>query len=247
MLFARAIPPGPAGSPESFYTGLDLGARAGPDRPYVISNFVSTADGKATADGRTASLGGEGDRAAFHLLRTQVDAVLAGTGTLRVERYGVITRNDRLGEIRRSEGRATEPLAVVISRSGRIPFEIPLFSDSRSRIVLYVPSGTEVPDCAADVTVHEIDAAGDPIAAALRSLRHDHGVSSLLFEGGPTMFNAMLSENLVDELFLTVAPTLVGGDELGITAGPSLGHALPLRLVWALEQDGHLFLRYARA
>jgi riboflavin-specific deaminase-like protein len=246
MLFNRAVPPGPAGSPESLYTGLDLGARAEADRPYVVSNFVSTADGKATADGRSASLGGEADRAAFHLLRTQVDAVLAGTGTLRVERYGVLTRDDRLSEIRRREDRAAQPLAVVISRSGRVPFDIPLFADPRSRIALYAPPATVVPGCAADVMVHEIRSDGDPLAEVLRSLHDEHDVRSLLFEGGPAMFNAMLAENLVDELFLTVAPTLVGGEELGITAGRSLPRALALRLVWALEQDGSLFLRYAR-
>jgi riboflavin biosynthesis pyrimidine reductase len=80
----------------------------------------------------------------------------------------------------------------------------------------------------------------------LRSLRQDHGVQSLLCEGGPVMFNAMLAEDLVDELFLTLAPTLVGGAELGITAGPALLRSVPLRLEWALELDGQLFLRYVR-
>jgi riboflavin biosynthesis pyrimidine reductase len=247
MLFNRAVPSGPAGSPASFYTGLELGARAKADRPYVVSNFVSTADGKATADGRTRSLGGEGDRAAFHLLRTQVDAVLAGTGTLRVERYGAMTRDQRLREIRLTEDRDAQPLAVVISRSGQIPFEIPLFADSGSRIALYAPSSTVVPDCAAEVIFHEIASSGGSLADVLGSLRSEHDVRSLLFEGGPAMFNAMLAESLVDELFLTLAPIVVGGHELGITAGGPLSHALPLRLVRVLEQDGHLFLRYARA
>jgi riboflavin biosynthesis pyrimidine reductase len=246
MLFKRVVPSGPVGTPESFYTGLDLGACAEAERPYVVSNFVSTADGKATADGRTRSLGGEGDRAAFHLLRTQVDAVLAGTGTLRVERYGAMTRDERLREIRVSEGKAAQPLAVVISRSGDIPFDIPLFADPESRVALYAPSSTMVPECAAEVIVHEIASAGEPIAEALASLRRDHDVRSLLFEGGPAMFNAMLDANLVDELFLTLAPILVGGGERGITAGAPLAGARPLRLVWALELDGHLFLRYAR-
>ncbi len=247
MLFQRAVPPGPAGSPESFYTGLDLGERAGADRPYVVCNFVSSADGKATAGGSTAKLGGEGDRAAFHLLRTQVDAVLAGTGTLRVERYGRLIRQERLIEIRRAEGRDAQPLAVVISRSGHIPFDIPLFSDSAARVALYTPSTTALPSCAAQITVHEIPAAGTALADMLRSLRHEHDVRSLLCEGGPVLFNAMLAENRVDELFLTLAPTLVGGDELSITAGGSLDRPLPLRLVWALEHDSHLFLRYGRA
>jgi riboflavin biosynthesis pyrimidine reductase len=247
MLFRQAIPPGADVSPEERYTGLRLGERAEDDRPYVVCNFVSSADGKATAGGRTAPLAGAGDKAAFHLLRTQVDAVLAGTGTLEIERYGVPVRDERLIEIRVAAGLPAQPLAVVISRSGRVPFEIPLFTDARSHIALYAPDGTVVPDCAADVTVHELDPTQSDLGGVLRSLRRDHDVRSLLCEGGPVLFNALLAEDLVDELFLTISPVLVGGDELGITAGAGLGRALALRLVWALEHDGNLLLRYARA
>ncbi len=246
MLFQRAVSPGPAVSPESLYTRLALGERAHSERPYVVCNFVSSADGKATAGGRTALLGGDGDRAAFHLLRTQVDAVLAGTGTLRVERYGVLVRDANLSEIRVTEGRAVQPLAVVVSRSGRIPFDIPLFADARSRIVIYTPTATVVPEGAADVTVHEIPPSQDELLDVLRSLREEHDVRSLLCEGGPTLFNSMLAQDLVDELFLTLAPALVGGDERGITTGTAVQGPLPLQLIWAVEQDSHLLLRYAR-
>jgi riboflavin biosynthesis pyrimidine reductase len=248
MLFTPAIPPGPPVSPDSRYTGLGLGVRATAQRPYVVCNFVSSADGKATAAGRTAMLGGEGDRAAFHLLRTQVDAVLAGTGTLRVERYGALVRDERLAQIRVSEGRSAQPLAVVISRGGEIPFDIPLFSDAGSRVAVYAPAGTVLPECEARVVMHEL-AVGHPeseLAGVLRSLRQDHEVLALLCEGGPVLFNALLAEDLVDELFLTLAPAIVGGGERGMTAGPALPDLLTLRLVWALEHDGHLLLRYAR-
>src|ERR1051325_499793 len=116
MDFRRAVPPGPAAPPETFYTGLALADRAGAQRPYVICNFVSSADGKATSAGRTAALGGEGDRAVFHLLRTRGDAVLAGTGTLAVERYGALVRQEAMAAIRIREGRPAQPLAVVVSR-----------------------------------------------------------------------------------------------------------------------------------
>lgn len=247
MEFQRAIPPGPPAAPEELYTGLGLEERAPADRPYVVCNFVASADGKATAEGRTALLGGDGDRAMFHLLRTQVEAILAGTGTLRVERYGALVRNEDMAAIRIREGRQPQPLAVVISRSGRVPYEIPLFSDARSRVALYAPAdapGGEPPgDLAADITRHP--APDGDLATVMRSLRRDHDVRSLLCEGGPALFNAMLAAGLVDELFLTLAPALVGGRELGITSGADLSGVVPLRLVWAYEREGHLFLRYA--
>jgi riboflavin biosynthesis pyrimidine reductase len=245
MLFRRAIPPGPAASPEAMYTSLDLGGRALPDRPYVVCNFVSSADGKGTVQGRTKLLGGDGDRATFHLLRSQVDAILAGIGTLDIERYGRLVRDERIAHIRVDEGRPAQPLAVVITRSGKVPFDIPLFAAEDSRVALYAPASTAVPSVAAEVTVHEI-AAGRGLAGVFRSLRQDHDIRSLLCEGGPALFNGMLQDDLVDELFLTLAPAIVGGDGFGITTGPQLEVPVALRLIWALERDSHLFLRYAR-
>jgi riboflavin biosynthesis pyrimidine reductase len=247
MEFQPAIPPGPPGPPEAFYTGLGLSDRAPAGRPYVVANFIASADGKATADGRTAPLGSPGDRAAFHLLRTEVDAVLAGTRTMFIENYGPLAKNPRLSELRERAGRPPQPLGVVISRSGTIPFEIPLFADAESHVVVYAPPGVEVPECAATVTLHELLSADGALAGAMSSLRTDHGVRSVLCEGGPNLFSALLIEDLIDELFLTLAPKLVGGDSMTITTGRPLDELGDLRLIHALEQDGTLFLRYACA
>jgi riboflavin biosynthesis pyrimidine reductase len=246
MRFRQAIPPGPWLLPEDAYAGLGLSERATGGRPYVVCNFVSSADGKATAAGRTAPLAGAGDKAAFHLLRTQVDAVLAGTGTLEIERYGAPIRDERLERVRLDEGRSGQPFAVIISRSGRIPSDLPMFADPRSRIIVYGPPGAAVPDALAQIIVHEGDPPPDNLAQVLVSLRRDHAVESLLCEGGPTLFGALLAEDLVDELFLTISPVLVGGEELGVTAGASLQSPLALTLVWVMEHDGNLLLRYGR-
>ncbi len=247
MEFQAAIPPGPAAPPEAFYTGLDLGARAPADRPYVVANFISSVDGKATADGRSAPLGGPGDRAAFHLLRTQVDAVAAGTRTMLVENYGPLAKAPRLSELREREGRSGQPLGVVITRSGTVPFDIPLFADPSSRVAVYGPADMDVPDTAAEVLRHEIGSDDDALAGAMRSLRADHDVRSLLCEGGPRLFSALLGADLIDELFLTFAPRLVGGDATGVTTGSPLAELRDLQLVSALEQAGTLFLRYRSA
>lgn len=246
MRLTQAIPAGLEVTPEDRYTGLDLSHLAGGDRPYVVCNFVSSLDGKATAAGRTRPLADEADRAVFHLLRTQVDALLAGTGTMRIERYGVPVRSERLSQIRLAEGRPPQPLCVVISRSGHVPFEVPLFADARSDVVLYAPAGLKPPRCEARLTHHEIPLGEDGLSQILRALRRDHDVRSLLCEGGPMLFNSLLRHNLVDELFLTLSPALVGGAELGITTGAPHDQLQAMRLVWALEYGGSLFLRYAR-
>jgi len=73
-----------------------LGDEPGPlpaERPYTFVNFVASLDGRATVSGRSAPLSDPGDRALFHVLREAVDAVMAGTGTLRVERYGRVIKS----------------------------------------------------------------------------------------------------------------------------------------------------------
>src|SRR5215210_6129515 len=91
-------------SPEELASGLKLGDRAPEGRPYLALNMVSSLDGKATLSGRTAGLSSELDRALFHHLRTQADAVMVGAGTLREERYGLMTKTEELRAKRRSEG-----------------------------------------------------------------------------------------------------------------------------------------------
>jgi riboflavin biosynthesis pyrimidine reductase len=80
------------------------------------------------------------------------------------------------------------------------------------------------------------------LTALLRSLREE-GVRALLCEGGPTLHGALQALGLVDELFLTIAPKLVGGEAPRIVEG-TLPETTELELAWLLEQDGELFARY---
>ncbi|MDQ3937007.1 MAG: dihydrofolate reductase family protein, partial [Actinomycetota bacterium] len=69
---------------------LRADARPPGDRPYLALNMVATADGRITIGGRSGPIGNEADRALFHELRAQADAVMVGAGTARNERYGRI-------------------------------------------------------------------------------------------------------------------------------------------------------------
>jgi riboflavin biosynthesis pyrimidine reductase len=80
------------------------------------------------------------------------------------------------------------------------------------------------------------------LTALLRSLREE-GVRTLLCEGGPTLHGALQVAGLVDELFLTIAPKLTGGEAPRIIEGV-LPETAELELVWLLEQDSELFARY---
>ena len=63
---------------------------------------------------------------------------------------------------------------------------------------------------------------------------------------GPTLFGALLRAGLVDELFLTLAPSLVGGASgPAVVSGPPPEGPVGVELAGALERDGTLFLRYS--
>jgi riboflavin-specific deaminase-like protein len=224
---------------------LALGDQALEDRPYVVVNFVSSVDGRAAFEGRSGALGDEADRELFLALREQVDAVMAGPGTLRTERYGRLVRDPHRRAAREAAGLRADPLAVVVSRSLHVPTEIPLFQDPESSIVVYTAAEADLPDCPADVHLVRLDPAEMTMTAALRHLRAEYGVRSLLCEGGPTVFGALVHERLADELFLTLSPKLAGGtDPLTILQGPPMPEPAELELVWLLEAGGALFLRY---
>jgi riboflavin biosynthesis pyrimidine reductase len=227
-------------------TALALADQAPPDRPYTVANFVASADGRATFAGRSGQLGDDGDRALFHALRAQVDAVIAGTVTLRIERYGRLVRDPDARTRRQQNGLSAEPLACVITRSGEVPVDIPLFDEPEAQIVIFSPTEVELGGRRAHVEVVRLDPGELTLVTAMRHLRTEHGVRSLLCEGGPTLFGALLHEHAVDELFLTLSPKLTGGGHgPTVSSGPELPEPAALRLVWALERTQSLYLRYA--
>ena len=145
------------------------------EHPHTIANFVSSADGRATLDSRSGGLGDDGDRAVFHGLRERVDAVLAGTRTLRIERYRRIISKPERRARRIARGLAPEPLACIVTRSGDVPFDIPLFAEPEARVVIFAPRALGTGGCAAHVEVIELDLAELTQTMALRRLRADFG------------------------------------------------------------------------
>ncbi|HEY6731263.1 MAG TPA: dihydrofolate reductase family protein [Solirubrobacterales bacterium] len=82
------------------------------------------------------------------------------------------------------------------------------------------------------------------LTGLLGSLREE-GVRAVMCEGGPTLHGSLQAEGLVDELFLTIAPKLSGGDAPRIIEG-AVPDVVGLDLAWLLEEGGELFARYRR-
>ena len=223
---------------------LDLGARAHDDRPYVITNFALTLDGHATISGRSGAIGSASDTAMLVALRTRVDAVMIGAGTMRAERYGRVVGDPAKREQRERDGLPQDPLMVIVSGRLELPWDAPLFTEGGGSVLIATASDDPVPETETGVDVLR---SGDDVAlpALLEHLRRERGVRSLLCEGGPRLHGQLLEAGLVDELFVTHAPKLAGGVGPGLVS--ELGEEIrEFELGWLLADPdtGELFARY---
>jgi riboflavin-specific deaminase-like protein len=221
---------------------LDLKPLALPDRPYLVLNFASTLDGRAAINGRSGPIGSATDSEMLQRLRTRVDAVMIGAGTMRAERYGRMVSDPDFRAYRERTGLAHDPLAVVVSNRLELPWDAGLFTDGGGRVVIFTASEEEPPETATPVTVVR-HPEGVELDRALEWLLVERGIKSVLCEGGPTLHGRLREGGLVDELFLTIAPKIAGGEGPRVLEG-ALADIDEVELAWLLEADGELFARY---
>ncbi len=182
-------------------------------RPYVIVNMVSSVDGSVTLKGKASGIGSETDRRAMRTLRSTADAVMIGAGTLRSERLSL-----GLDE----PGGESQPLAVIVTRSGNLPLDANLIlAEHQNLLVITTPDGPESVDGrlrerARVVRVAATASGGANLKETLGILKAEFAVDRLLVEGGPTLNHRLFSQNLADELFLTLTPKLLGGGQASV-------------------------------
>lgn len=177
-------------------------------RPRVLLNAAMSLDGKiATIAGDTRFSGPE-DLVRIHQIRAEVDAIMVGVNT--------VLKDDPL--LTNRSGRGKTPLRVIVDSLARTPVS--------SRVVKtqeLAPTLISVTSVAPPSRVESLRSAGVKVFTAgegpgvdlnslLERLRED-GVEKLLLEGGGNLNWSMLSQGLVDEISVAIAPTVVGGVE----------------------------------
>ena len=239
----RLIPEAGTTTVAEYASDLDFRDSAHEDRPWLLCNFAMTADGRAAIDGRSGPIAGPADLELLLALRSRVDAVMVGAGTIRAERYGRIITDPEVRSQREAEGLVPDPLAVVVSGSLNVPWDIPLFTEGEGRVVVFTSSDASAPQTKTEVSVVRHEGRVD-LPKVLRYLHDEEEVASLLSEGGPTLHGDLWREGLVDELFLTIGAKLAGGDGPEIISGP-LNAPAELGLAGLLSDDeGSLYCRY---
>ncbi len=209
-----------------------------------MANMVASADGAYAASGVSRPLSSPDDREIFSALRASADAVFVAAGTARTERYRRPTPVPALAAERLLNTPTEAPRLVVLSRSLSLAEDQPFLTGPGQEPLLMHPEGADTAGVPSGVELRAMGSGGVDLEAALRSLYAD-GVRVVLCEGGPTLLGQLNELDLIDELFLSVAPMLVGGTQVGIL-GAQAEKIRPHRLHRVLEANSFLFLTYRR-
>ncbi|MFB7473685.1 pyrimidine reductase family protein [Kitasatospora sp. NPDC056184] len=221
-------------------------ARGG--RPWLRANMVAGLDGGARLDGLSEGLSGDADKRIFGVLRALSDVVLVGAETVRAEGYRPARARADFAGARRAAGQAPAPAIAIVSRSLGLDLAAPLFTEPLVRTVVITTEDAPARSLAAVAEVADVIAVGRgavDLRAAVAALA-ERGWTRLLTEGGPRLLGQLAAADLLDELCLSLAPLLTGGDAPRILHDAHMPDVQRMRLVSLIEQKGFLFTRYLR-
>jgi len=213
------------------YGAFGFPEHAGADRPYITSNLVMALDGKASfrelkgrAGGNIVSRSAD-DHWLMDFYRAHHDAQLIGASTLR-EELGVDGKSldyaiddKELHAYRQNILKLGLQKVIVLTGSGNLDLSAPLFHSTRvqpwiltsadGEKTLRAQLNTSGQNSAIKIIVVGTGGRID-VAAAVKLLRREHGIRTLLCEGGPNLYSELLKNKFVDEDFRTVAFQVVG-------------------------------------
>lgn len=203
------------------------------EKPWISLNFAISADGKISSVGKRASgWTSPADHERLLKLREVADAILVGKGTLVADRMTMTV-----------PGNNKQPLRCIVSRSGSLDLDLPIFKKPGGDIHLCVTgdSAVKIPG----LTVHHA-----PLPDFLHTLATDLGVKHLHCEGGGELVRTLAGMDAIDEFHLTLAGhTLFGGLSAPTVTGiPAefLGRSLDFEISHFEPRDNECFLSYRR-
>ena len=203
-------------------------------RPFVVLKMASSLDGRAAArDGSSKWITGEQARADVQRLRAWADAIVVGAGTALADDPALTVRDPAFASAR-------PPVRVIVDPSGRVPGDRRAFDAAAPTLVATTERAPaarrqEWVDAGADVAMLDRAADGGVSLPALVEELGKRDVQGMVVEGGPTLAWSAVGDDVVDQLVLYVAPSLVGGrDASGWLAGEGfapIDRARPVEIV----------------
>jgi len=223
------------------------------DRPYVILNVAMSADGKTdTVARRGAAISSPLDRQRVDRLRASCDAILVGGRTLAGDDPHLTVKSATLRAERLARGLEENPVKVGVITNANLPERSRFLTTGPARIIIFTTTQTE------PAQIERLNEQGVQVVlmgerrvdlrGALQCLK-EQGIHRLLVEGGGTLNEELLKQNLVDEISVYIAPMIFGGADAPTFAS---GAGLERQAAIPLEQtrletlaDGGVVVYYA--
>ncbi|GAA4144251.1 pyrimidine reductase family protein [Leifsonia shinshuensis] len=216
--------------------------------PWLRVNFVSSIDGAATRQGLSGGLSDDADHRVFDILRRLCDVVVVGAGTVRAEGYGAMRVDEASQRARRDAGLTAHPAFAIVSASLDLDPASPIFRDAPQRPIIVTTelSRRDTREALAEVADVVVCGAERVEPGRLVAGLVERGLTRIHCEGGPHLFGDLIAAGAVDELCLTVSPTLEAGVAMRISAGAAPILPVGMRLAHVLQSGDTLLLRYVR-
>lgn len=166
--------------------------------PEITMKVSTSLDGKQAIDtGQSQWITNKEVKQDVYSLRHRHDAVLTG--------YGTVLADNPKYTVRFENGK--HPTRVILSRKGKIDFNLQIFNDKHSDILIY----TENPNLQTELSNVKIIYLKDSSLNNVLSDLYEKGIGKLLIEAGPTVTSQFLQQGYVDELIIYYAPKIIGG------------------------------------
>jgi 5-amino-6-(5-phosphoribosylamino)uracil reductase len=220
-------------------------------RCVLRGNVIASLDGAATNDGISGGLGGAGDRWLFALQRELADVIVVGAGTARTENYGGARLSVAQRRRRQALSQSEVPPIALVTRTGLIQRDMAVLTGSEVLpLVLTCAASVGIARDRVGVAAEVVDCSGaDPHQVDLTVLVDrlaQRGLLRVLTEGGPSLLGGFVAATLLDEMCLTSAPLLLGGNAVRIATGETESLTRLRRVHVLTDEDGYLYARYVR-
>jgi riboflavin-specific deaminase-like protein len=184
-------------------------------RPKILLNFAMTVDGKvSTAEQTPSGFTSAFDKHRLLEIRALGDALMVGRNTLQIDNMAMGLPDEALRQERVQRGQSEYPIRVVISNTGELPLNLKIFNHRFSPILIYSTSRMPAANQTELRTRAELHLGADDqvnLSEVLDDLYETRQVRTLVCEGGPRLAKALAELDVLDELFVTIAPILSGG------------------------------------
>ena len=216
------------------------------EKPYIILSAAMTIDGKIASNSGDPELSDEEDWKEVHKLRSQVDAIMVGKGTILKDNPKLhIKFYDHKGYYR-----------IVIDSKLSIPID--------SNVISFQPEIYHTIICTTEnipikkikrFEAHKVKIiqSGKGVQVDLRNLMpllKANGINTILLEGGGNLNWSFIENDLIDEIRLSIAPWIVGGKEaISLVEGVgfnTMSEAKRFNLIESRHRDNYILLKYRR-